>query len=172
MEPGYVSLEIIETVSAGPSGGIKIDAVKSFHDINVIRDLIIRNNGIAESFDLDILTVIFSYRDTVIDDLGNDHHAFADLFFQSSFALFQCFELFGDGCNLFLYFLSFLSLSLSHESADLLAYLVALASEFVAARAGISELPVEVKDLIDQNQLLVLEFLSYVLLNKFGVCTQ
>ena len=45
------------------------------------------------------------------------------------------------------------------------------AKTHVEAEARV-ELPVEVKDLIYQNQLLVLEFLSYVLLNKFGVCTQ
>ena len=60
--------EIIEAISGYLSCSIQINAVKVFHNIGVIRNLKIRNQRLAELFDLYVLAVIFSNGYTGIDE--------------------------------------------------------------------------------------------------------
>ena len=74
MQSCNIAHEIIEAISGYLSCSIQINAVKGFHNIGVIRNLKIRNQRLAELFDLYVLAVIFSNGYTGIDDIGNGHH--------------------------------------------------------------------------------------------------
>ena len=55
-----ISHQIIETVSCNFSRCVKVDTIKTIHDICVIWDFKIRNDRFAEFFDLHVAAVIFS----------------------------------------------------------------------------------------------------------------
>ena len=92
-----VAHKVIETVSGNTSCGIKIDAVKAFHDVCVIRNLEIGNNGLTEPLNLNVLGIVFSDGYRRIDDVRYRHHN--GLYLLGILRL-KCFELtYADGSS-------------------------------------------------------------------------
>ena len=88
----------------------------------------IRNEGLAELLDLNILGIVLADRNGRIDDVRDNEHDLSDLFFKLSLLGRERFELVSHICDLLLDCFSFVLLALGHESADLLADLVAVSS--------------------------------------------
>ena len=69
-----IAHQVIETISSYLSGTVQIDAVKFLHNLGVVRDLEIRYNRLAEALDLYVLAVVFTDRNTRINDVRDGHH--------------------------------------------------------------------------------------------------
>ena len=72
--------QVIKSVSSYLSGSIKINSVKTFHNIRMIWDFEIRNIWITEFFDLHVAAVILSNRYGWINDIWNCHHDLCHFF--------------------------------------------------------------------------------------------
>ena len=128
MESCDVALKIVEAVAGCFSCLVELDTVKLFHDINVIRNFEIGNEGLAELLDLYILGIVFTDRNGRIDDVRDNEHDLSDLFFELCLLLGKSFELVSHVSDLLLNDFGFFLFALCHESADLLADLVAVSS--------------------------------------------
>ncbi len=115
-----IALQIIETVTAGLSCGIKVDTVKGFHDINVIRNLEIRNDRLAELLILDILAVILTDRYRIIDDIRDHEHDLSYLLGKLLLLDVESRHLISHLSDLLLGFLGLVLLALAHQRTDLL----------------------------------------------------
>ncbi len=169
MQSRDIAHQIIEAVSGDASGGIQINAGKAFHDLGVVGDRIIRYNGLAVTFYFHVLGIVFPDRDGRIDHLGDDHHLCFDLFFDFLLSGGQFIDPVGILRDLCLDSLGFFLLPLLHEAADLLAELVAVCTQRFHFTLDLAVLAVECDDFIDQRKLGILEFLSDVLFDQFGI---
>ena len=165
MQARDVALEVVEAVARGAARRIQVDAVKRLHDVNMIRDFIIRNDRVAKALKLDVLGVVLADRDRGVDDIRNDHHAAADFLLILLLVRLELLHLVRHGLDLGLDLFGLILQALGHQAADLLGLLVALGAQLVAAGLGRAELGVKVDDLIDQRQLFVLELLLDVFLD-------
>ena len=131
MKSCNIAHQIIETVSGNSSCCIKIQSVKAFHYICMIRNLKIGNNRLSEFFDLYIACIILSYRNRGINDIGDNHHDLCDLFLEFFFHRLKLCKSLCKFCHFLLYSLCLFFLSLSHKSSDFLGDLVSLISQII-----------------------------------------
>ena len=118
MQSCYISHKIIKTVSCNFSRTVKINAVKRFHNLCVIRNFKIRNYRLSKTLEFYILTVIFSNRNRRIDNIRNGHHDFLDFFFNFFFFYRQLLD---SSCAFTYFFLKnfcFFKFFLSHHCSD------------------------------------------------------
>ena len=148
---------------------VEIDAAEALHNIGMIRDLVIRDDRLAETLNLDVLGIIFADRDGRIDDIRDHHHDLLDFLGKLGFRLLELGKTRGILCNLLLNGIGFVEFLLAHQHTDLLAQLVAACAQVVGFLLSGSCLRVQFDDFIDQRQLGVLEFVSYILLNDFRI---
>jgi len=69
-----IAHQIVKSVSCHLACSIQINAVKTLHDLGVIRDLKIRNNRFAKLLDLHIAGIILADRYGRINDVRDRHH--------------------------------------------------------------------------------------------------
>ena len=89
MQTRNIAAQIIKPVAAGLSGGVQINAVETFHNIDVIRDFVLRHNRLAETLDFDIFAVVLAYGHGVGDDIRNDQHPLAKFCGEGFLLFFQ-----------------------------------------------------------------------------------
>ena len=171
MKSCNVAHKIIEAVSWCSSCTVKINAVKAFHNVNVIWDLIIRNNRLAEFFNLYVLAVVLAYRNAWVDYVRDNEHSLTYLSFKVFFLFSHSVKLSTDSGNLSLYFLSFVLLTLSHKTAYLLAHYLSFISQLVSFCLSCSVFLVKLSYLVNKNELFVLKLLFDVFLDKLRICT-
>ena len=179
VQTGDVPHEIVEAVSGGSSGGIHVDAVEALHNFRMIRNLIIRHNGLPEAFDLDVEAVVRSEGNGGVNDIRNEKHAPVDLIGILFFQLFQLCKalvigLDGGhvGVNLglngsFLFFRGFLQLS--EERAVCLAQFFLLSAQFACFGNGGAVFGIQLNDLVHQRKFGILIFLPDVFLHELRV---
>ncbi len=170
MKSRDIAFEVVETVTAGLSGSIEIDTVKCLHDIDMIRDLVVRNDRLAESLVLDILAVVLTDRDRRIDDVRDHEHDLSD--FLGQFLLFdiQSSHLISHRSYLLLRLFGFFLLALTHEHTDLLTDGISLGSEILDAGLGLTEFLIVFDDFIYQRELVILKLLLDVLFDDVRIC--
>ena len=169
MKSCNISHQIIEAISGNLSGAVKVKPLEPFHNFRMIRNLKIRRHRFSILLHFHIFTVVFSNGNGRINNIGNNHHNFCDLFLQLSFQLLQFCQTFCPCIYLGLYCLRFFFLSLAHQRANLLGQLLALSPEGIRLLLGFSGLDIQFHHLIHQWQLAVLKFVSDVLLYCFGI---
>ena len=169
MQARDIALEVVEAVARGAARGIEVDAVKRLHDIHMVGNLIIRHDRVTELLDLDVLGVVLADRDGRVDDVRNDHHTALDFLGVGLFVLLELCHLVGHCLDLSLDLLGLVLLALGHQAADLLGLLIAHGAQLVTAGLCRAELRVKLDDLVDHRQLLVLELLLDVLLDRVRV---
>ena len=127
------------------------------------------NNRLAELFKLYVLAVVLAYRNIVAYYLRDHHHSLGDLCVELLLLCGEVFKLLVYGFYFFLDLFGFFLLALSHKTAYLLADLVYLASQLVSLCLAGAVLLVERYYLINEHELLVLEFLFDIFLDYLGV---
>ena len=168
MESGNVAHEVVETVAGDVACGVEVDAVEALHDICVVGNLKIGNDGLAEFLDLDVAAVVGSQRNGGIDDLRDQHHILADDLVSFSLDLVKLVQaavvsdLCLDGLGLFL-------LALLHQAADLLGDLLFLGADLIRLLLGCAALGIIFDDLVHERELGILEFLLDVLSDGVGI---
>ena len=172
MQPCDVSREIVEAVAACSASSVKVDAVQTLHDVNVVGNFKIGNNRLAETLYLNVLAVVLADGNGGVDDVRDDHHSLFDLFLQLALLHLELGQLFAEELDLSLYLLGFLFQALGHKAADLFRECVSLCAVFVALGLGCAEFLIESNDLIDEGQLIVLEFLLYIFFDELRLGTE
>ena len=172
VETGDVTHQIVKAVACHLAGALQVDACEALHDLGVVGDLKIGGQGLAVALDLHVLAIVLADRNGGIDDVGDDHHAGADLFGQALLQLLQLGQTGGRLGHLALGGFSLLEALLSHQGADHLGLAVAVSSEGVCLSLGGAKLLIQSNDLVHQGQLAVLELLADVLTNHIGIVSQ
>ena len=169
-------LAAAKAVAGNAACSIQVNAVKAFHDVNMVRDGIIRHNGIAKALYFHIAAVVRADGHTGVDHLRDGVHDVADLVLQLGFLGFQLFQAVSLCGHLLLDLLGFGGLagvlfSLAHQHANLLGKLVAVGAQGVTLANGGAVLGIQIDDLVYQRQLGILKLLFNVLLDLIGVLT-
>ena len=84
-----IAQQIIKAHAGHAACGILIDAVKRLHDINVMGNLKIRYDGIAEALYLDVVAVVRPDRDGRVNDVRDHIHDLAQFLLRLGLLLFQ-----------------------------------------------------------------------------------
>ena len=166
-----IAHQIIESVPRYSVSRIQIDAIKAFHDIRMIWDLIIRNERIAKPLYFNVFTIIFTNRNRWVDHLRDDHHLFFEFCFYFFFAGRQLIDpgiVPGDFC---FYFFCFIFKALPHELSDFLGNLVFICSECFHFRFDVSVFSIQSDHGINQRELLILILLPDIFFYSFCVLT-
>ena len=176
VQAGNVAQQIVEAVAGNAACSIQVNAVKAFHDVNMVRDGIIRHNRIAKALYFHIVAVVRADGHTGVNHLRDGVHDVADLVLQLGFLGFQLFQAVSLCGHLLLDLLGFGGLagvlfSLAHQHADLLGKLVAVGAQGVTLANGGAVLGIQIDDLVYQRQLGILKLLFNVLLDLIGVLT-
>ena len=164
-----VAHQIVESVSGNLSCCVKINTVKTLHNVCVIWNLEIRNNRLTKLLNLYVATIVFSDRNGRINDVRDSHHNLGNLFRQF---LLLCLKLRQTGCvcsNLSLDSLSLFLLALCHQSTDLLGDLVLVCTKLISLCLCGTCLCIQLNHFINERKLVILELLLDVLLNNLRV---
>ena len=176
MQAGNVAQQVIEAVAGDAAGGVEVDAVEALHNVNMVRDGIVRHDRLAEALDLDVMAVVGADGHAGVDHLGDRVHDLLNLGLQFGLLGFQLLQAVSLGGDLLLDFLGLgglagVLLSLAHQCADLLGQLVAVCAQVAGLADGGAVLGVKLDDLIDEGQLGVLELFLDVFLDSVRVFT-
>ena len=114
----------------------------------MIRDLVGRDDRLAETLVLDVLAVIFTDRDRIIDDVRDHEHDLSDLLGELLLFDIQSCHLVGHSCNLLLRLFGFFLLALSHQHTDLLTDRISLGSQVFHAGLRFAELLIVCDDFV------------------------
>ena len=164
-----ISHQIIETISGNFSGCVKVNTIKTLHNICMIWNFEIRNYRLTELFNLYIAAVIFSNRNRWINDVWNCHHNLCNLFRQFLLLCLKFAKTCCIGCNLCLNFLSFFLLSLCHQSTDLLGNFIFICTKLICLRLCCTSLCIQLDYFINEWKLVILKFLLNVFLYDFRI---
>ena len=169
MDSCCITHQIIETITAGTSCTLLIQTVQTIQDICMIRNLKIRNYGLAEFLDLYVLAVVLTDRHRFINDIGNDHHDLGDLLLQFGLGSFQFSQTLCTGRYFcFLGFCLFL-FALTHQCTDFFGNTVSGCTQIICFLLCLSALGIQCDHLIYQGELFILEFFADVLLDHLGI---
>ena len=75
-----VANEVIEAVAGDAACGVHINAVEALHNLGVIGNIEIGDDGLAEALDLNVCAVIRADGDGRIDDVRDGQHDLMDTF--------------------------------------------------------------------------------------------
>jgi len=164
-----VSHQIIETITCHFSRTVQIQPIERFHDLRMIRNFIIRNNRLAETFDLYVLAVIFSNRDRRVDDIRDCHHDCFDFFFYFFFSCRQFINFCTGSCNFFLHFFCFFFFTLCHQCTDLFTDFVFICTQGFYFLLNISVFLIQSDDFIYHRDFLILEFFTNIFFNHIRI---
>ena len=89
VEAGYVTHQVVETVSRDSAGGIHVHPVEGLHNLSVIRNFKVWYHRLAKTFNLYIGRVVRADGDGRVNDIRNNQHNFPDFFCKFGFLLFQ-----------------------------------------------------------------------------------
>ncbi len=174
VQAGNVTHEVVEAVAGNAACGIHIYAVELFHDLSVIRNLIIGSYGLAEALDLNICAVIGADGNGGVNDVGDVHHEDADALRVLLLKLLKlcetvciCLDLSLD--LLCLFKLGRVLFCLTHQHTDLLGKSVAAGAELACFGYGCSVLGIELKNLINHRELCILKLLLDIFLDYIGI---
>ena len=135
----------------------------------MVRHLEVGHHGFAKAFLLHVEGVVLPYRHFGCDDVRDGVHHLGQLFHERGLLLAELFQLLGVGLDEFLHLVGFLDFLVLEEDADFLGDGVALRAQVVGALLAVAILCVKVDGLVDEGQLIVLEFLLDVLPDHVGV---
>ena len=169
METCNVTHEIIEAVSCNLSCSVKVDAVKTLHNIGVIGNLEVGNYRLTETLKLNIFAVVLTNGNGRVNDVGDSHHYLLDLFSKLGLLNFKLSKAVAEACYLSLDFLSLFLLALTHKSADLLGKLVSLSSQLISLLLCSTGLSVQVDYLVNKRKLAVLKLLLDIFFYDVGI---
>ena len=113
MKSCNIAHQIVESVTSNTSCAVKIDSVKSFHNLCMIWNFEVRDNRLTEFLNFYVLAVIFTNRYRWINDVRDYHHIFQKLFLYFFLSLGKLLDTLAGRSNLFLNFLSLFSLALA-----------------------------------------------------------
>ena len=169
MKTGNVTHQIVETVSCYFSGAVQIDTVEFLHDLGMIGNLEIRNNGLAVFLDLHVLTVIFTDRYGRIDDVRNDHHSGADLFLHLLLLLGELVHAVSLAGNLLFDLFCLFFFLLSHQSANLFGKFVSGSTKSLYFLFDLTVLFIQLDHFIYEMELFILKFITNILFYDFRI---
>jgi len=89
MQAGNVTQQIVKAHTGHAARGILVDAVKGLHDVDVMGNLKIGYNGIAEALYLDIAAVVRPDRNGGVDDVRDHVHDLTQLVLGLGLLLFK-----------------------------------------------------------------------------------
>ena len=164
-----IAHQVVETVTSYFSSAVQVDAAEAFHNICVVRDFEIRNNGFAESFYFHVFAVVFTDGNGRIDDVRNGHHDFFDAFFYIFFFCCQFVNAFCISSDLCFYFFGFFFFAFCHQTADLFGQFISLCTQSFYFLFDGSVFLIQFDNFVYQRQFAVLEFLTDIFLNDFRV---
>src|SRR5699024_7859696 len=153
METGNVPHKVVEAVSRNPASSVKVYAVKSLHDVGVIRHLEIGNGRLSEPLPLDVFRVVLAYRNAGVNDVGDSHHNFIDFLLELRLGDLKLLEPLSLIVYLLLDLFGLLAVSLCHKTAYLLGKAIALGSELIRLGYRGAILLVQLDDLVHEGKL-------------------
>ena len=160
MQTRDVAHQVIEAIACNLSCAIQINTVEGFHNICVIRNFKIGNNGFAESFYLYVFAVILTNGNGRVNDVGNGHHDNLDAFLNLFFSCGKGFYAFCVCANLCFYLFGFVLFALCHQRTNLLGKLISLRSQCFNLLLNGSVFLIQHQNLIYQRQLCILKFFA------------
>ena len=169
MESCYVAHEIVEAVSGNSARRIKVYAMESFHNVGVIRNLKIGDHRVAEAFTFDIFAVVLADRYRFVDNVRYAHHYRLDFFLDLVFTGGKLVDFAAQFGRLYLHGFGFILFALRHKTADKLGGFVSFCSESFDLCLYCAVFRVESENLVNKLDLVVLELVSHVLSDHFGV---
>ena len=171
MEPRDIPRQVIEPLSRGAAGGIDVDAVELFQNVEMIRDLEIGHLRLAEPLELDVFAVVPAYGHVGRDDVGYGHHVLFQIPFDLRGFRFDGRETLRVRDDLRLDFFGFLFIALLHQHADLFGKGVSGGAQSIAFGDQRAALRIELRHLIYERELFVLKLLFDVFLYQIGICS-
>ena len=169
MKPGNIPHQIVETIPGHFPGAVEVNTVKALHNIRVVGDFKIRDRRLPILLNLHVLTVIPADGHAGINYVGNAHHDRYNLFSQLLFLLLQPCKARGVLRHLLFKRLCLLFLSLAHQRADLLGYLIFPGAQIIRFLFHRPVLYIQLNDLIHQAKLAVLKFIPDILLHSLRI---
>ena len=171
MQSCDVAHQIIEAVARYLSRGVEVDAAELLHDIGVVGHLEVGHKRLAETLDFHVLGVVPADRYGGRDHLRNLHHDVRHLRAQLGFLFLERRELLRLSGDLLLERHRLFLLLLRHQHSDLLGDLVSVGAQVIRLLLCRTALRVKRDDLVYQSELVVLELLLDVLLDRVGIFT-
>ena len=177
MQSRDIAHQIIETIAGYTACAVQINTVKGIHNISMIGDLKIRNDGLAVFLDLHIVCVIGTDRNRGIDDIRDHHHILKDdliRFLLNGIELFQALSHFID-LRLYsvdLCHLGGILLGLAHQSADLLGEFLSLCAKLIRLTLSRTALLIIFDHFIDKGEFHILKLLANILFDNFRILSQ
>ena len=172
MQSGDISHQIVESVSCNFSCTFQIDPIESFHDLRMIRNLKIRNNGLSISGNFHVFAVIFADRDRRVNDIGNGHHVLQNLFLKFCLFRLKFFQSLGSGSHFRLLRFCLFFLSLLHQASNFFGNSVSARAQFIRFLLRLSALLIQLDHFVHQGKLLILKLLSDIFLYRFWILPQ
>ena len=174
VEPGDIPHQVVEARAGHPARRVHVHPVEALHNIGVVGDIKLRDDGLAELLHLHVLAVVLPDGDGGVDDVGDLEHDPADLRGQLGFLLLQLGQPVGVGLHLGLGGLRLLQLGgvllgLPHEHPHLFRQGVPGGAEAVGLGHGVPVAAVQLDHLVHQGDLLLLEFLFDVFFDRFRI---
>ena len=164
-----IAHQVVEAVTSNFSCGIQIDTVEGFHDVCVVRNFEIRNNGFAEFFIFYVFAVVFTNGNCRIDDVRDCHHDHFDSFFNFFFFYCQFFCSCSVSSDHSFYFFSFFFFAFCHQTADLFGQFVSFCTQSFNFLFDRSVFFIQFQNFVYQRQFLILEFFTDVFFYHFRV---
>ena len=128
MQLSDITCKIIETVTGDAPCRVKIDTVKFFKYIGVVRYLVIGHFRLAVALDFDVFGIVFADRYRRIYYIGYAHHNSKQFCFNVFLFCAQFVNAVAVSGNTAFDFLGFLFFALADKSSDLLRSFVSLCS--------------------------------------------
>ena len=138
-----ITHQIVETISSHSTCAVKIDSIKTLHDLCVIRDLKIRNNRLAVFSHFYIFRIIFTNRNTRINDIRNYHHDLGYFLIQLFFFYRKLFQTGSVFSYFFLNVLCLIFFTLRHQRTDLFRNFIFLSAKCICFLLSCSSLCIQ-----------------------------
>ena len=127
------------------------------------------NGRLTEASKLDVCGIIGTDRHACVDDVGDLHHDRADPLCELLFLCLKRLALCVCVGDELLHRFCLVLFALTHQIADLLGIAVAVGTQLVCSLLCAAVFGIQLDDLIDQGELMVLEFLFDVFFYDIGI---
>ena len=171
MQSRDVAHQIIETVTRYLSGSVKINTVKTAHNVCMIRNLKIGNHRLTKLLDLHIAGIIRTDRNRRVNDIRDHHHILCHLLGILLLLLLKLCQTLCEFGYLCLDCFCLLLFALLHQSANLLGQLISLGTQVIRLLLCCTGFCIQLDHFIDERQLFILKFLFDIFFYHIGVFT-
>ena len=169
MQTCNIAHQVIEAIAGYFTSAVQIDAMQIFHNFGMIGNVKFRNHWLAKALQLYVLAIIFTDRNTGINNIGQSHHDLFHFLRQFGFHLLQLCQACRSLGHLLLHLLSLFLQALRHQTTDLFRDLVTVCTKIICLLFHLTAFGIQLNYLINHRQFAILELIANILLNDLRI---